>query len=124
MSFLYGRCCRTIITKARSAHTELSAEEGGQLWTRLESSSPSAPGLRVPDFAGSGACGAALIGPGEHELLVARGDADAIARDELALQDLLGERILDLLLDGALERPRPVHRIEARLAEKIARGII
>src|SRR4029077_5615900 len=45
-------------------------------------------------------------------------------RDELALQDLLGERILDLLLDGALERPRPVHRIEARLAEKIARGII
>src|SRR5262249_53890434 len=117
------RCCRTIITKARPAHTELSAEEGA---------TPGAPRviehararLRTPHFACSAACGAALVGPGEDELPVARGGADAIARDELALQDLLRERILDLLLDGALERPRPVHGIEARLAEKIACRII
>src|SRR5215468_6585009 len=80
--------------------------------------------LRTPRLAGSAACRAALIGPGEDELPVARGGADAIARDELALQDLLRERILDLLLDGALERPRPVHRIEAGLADQVARAVL
>src|ERR1700757_4807858 len=62
---------------------------------------------------------APLIGPGKGELAAAHADADAVAGHELSLQDLLGERILDLLLDRALERSRPVHRIEARLAEKV-----
>ena len=44
--------------------------------------------------------------------------------DEIAPQDLLRQRILDLRLDGALQRPRAVHGIEARLADPIARGIV
>ncbi len=39
-------------------------------------------------------------------------------------QNLLRERILDLRLDGALQRPRAVHGIEARLADAVARGIV
>src|SRR5881628_195560 len=40
-------------------------------------------------------------------------DADGVAGDEIAREDLLGERVLDLLLDRALERARTVDRIEA-----------
>src|SRR5690606_28539505 len=32
-------------------------------------------------------------------------------RDELAGEDLLGQRVFDPALDGALERPRPVNRV-------------
>ena len=39
----------------------------------------------------------------------------------LPLQDLLCQRILDLLLDRALERPRPVNRIETGFGELVAR---
>ena len=42
---------------------------------------------------------------------------------ELAVQDALRQRVLDLLLDRALQRPRAVHRIEARLAEQVARRV-
>ena len=52
----------------------------------------------------------------QHALVHA--DADPIARLELAAEDLLRQRIFDLLLDRALERPRTVDRIEARLAEQ------
>jgi hypothetical protein len=49
---------------------------------------------------------------------------DIIAGQELPFQDPLRERILDLLLDRALQGPRAVHRIESRLADMIARRII
>jgi hypothetical protein len=49
-------------------------------------------------------------------------DDHGVAADELALQDLFGQRVLDLLLDRALERPRAVHRVEAGLAELVERA--
>src|SRR5437773_12195445 len=42
-------------------------------------------------------------------------DLDRIAGREPAGQDFLRQRIFDLLLDGSLQRPRAVDRIEARL---------
>ena len=44
-------------------------------------------------------------------------DLDDIARLEFALQDFLRKRILDLLLNCAFQRPRPIHRIEAGIGE-------
>ena len=49
---------------------------------------------------------------------------DPVAGDELAAQDLLRERILDLRLDRALQGTRTVHGVESRLADPIARSII
>src|SRR3984957_10236100 len=60
----------------------------------------------------------------EHKRAIAHGCADAAPRHEFALQDALGERIFDLLLDRALQRPRAVHRIKARLADEVARLIV
>src|SRR5437879_13828555 len=60
----------------------------------------------------------------EHQLRVADADAYAVARRELPLQDLLRQRVLDMLLDGALQRPRPVHRVEARLPQQIAGPLV
>jgi hypothetical protein len=37
---------------------------------------------------------------------------------------LLGEWVLDLLLDGPLEGPRPIDRIEARFAQEIERRFV
>src|SRR5213082_1900027 len=77
-------------------------------------------GGRIP----SGAAGPALFHLGERELAVANPDADAVARSELSLEDLLRQRILDLLLDGPLERSGAIHGIEAGLSEAVAGGII
>src|SRR5713226_5228081 len=44
-------------------------------------------------------------------------DSDQVLRREPAFENPLRERILDGLLDGALERPRAVDRIEAGLCE-------
>src|SRR5437763_5990022 len=77
-------------------------------------------GGRIP----SGAAAPSLFHLGERELAVADPDADAVARSELSLQDLLRQRILDLLLDGPLERSGAIHRIEAGLSEAVAGGII
>ena len=43
---------------------------------------------------------------------------------ELAREDRLRQRVFHLLLDGALERPRAVHRVVARLAQAIERRVI
>src|SRR5512138_96514 len=51
-------------------------------------------------------------------------DLHAAARPELALEDPLRQRVLHLLLDGPLQRPRAVHRIEAGFAEQVARGVV
>src|SRR5262249_10087635 len=64
------------------------------------------------------------LGLRELQLPAAGRNANAISRGERALQDLLGERILDLLLDGPLERARTIHRIESGLADQVARGVI
>src|SRR6185437_6638900 len=59
-----------------------------------------------------------------YELPVADADPNVVARDERALQNPLRQRVLDLLLDGTLQWPRPIHRIEARFADRIPRGIV
>jgi hypothetical protein len=59
----------------------------------------------------------------EHELRALELRDHAVARDELAAQDLLRERIFDLRLDGPLQGPGAVDRVEARLADLVA-GII
>src|SRR5450631_1699512 len=60
----------------------------------------------------------------ERKRAVAHADLDAAARNEFAFQDALREGIFDLLLDGALQRPRTVHRIESRLGNEVARLVI
>src|SRR5438105_14439869 len=77
-------------------------------------------GGRIP----SGAAAPSRFHLGERELAVADPDADAVARSELSLEDLLRQRILDLLLDGPLERSGAIHRIQAGLSEAGACGII
>ena len=49
-------------------------------------------------------------------------DANRVARAELAGQDAIGQRILQLLLDRALQRARAVHRVEADVAEQRQRA--
>src|SRR5262249_20730992 len=48
---------------------------------------------------------------------------DLVAAFELALEERLGQRILDEPLDGALERPRPEGRIVAALGDELARRL-
>jgi len=47
--------------------------------------------------------------PREHELVVLPIDRNHILRPELAFQDELGDRVLDVLLDSALERAGAEH---------------
>src|ERR1700690_1022743 len=46
-----------------------------------------------------------------------------VAGGELSPENLLRERILDLRLDGTLQRPCSVHGVEARLADPVARRL-
>jgi len=50
-------------------------------------------------------------------VILGNADLDRVSRPELALQDLLRQRVFDLLLDRPLERPRPIHRIESSLSK-------
>src|ERR1700674_1773894 len=70
------------------------------------------------------AAGLALIHLREGELALVRRDADAVPGHKLSLQDLLRQGILDLLLDGALQRPCAVHRIEAGIPEEVAGAVV
>src|SRR6266478_4335132 len=47
-----------------------------------------------------------------------------IAGNEIAFQDPLRQRVFNLRLDGALQRPGTVHRVEPRLADLVARIIV
>ncbi|CAM2150949.1 hypothetical protein PT2222_250042 [Paraburkholderia tropica] len=60
----------------------------------------------------------------EHQLAVLDVDRNHVLRSELAREDQLGDRIFDLLLDRALERPRTEQRVVADirdLAERFVR---
>src|SRR5690606_21077492 len=59
----------------------------------------------------------------EHQLALGRIDPDHIAVEELAGQDLLRQRILQLRLDRTLERAGAVHRIEADVAQQLEGGV-
>src|ERR1700677_2397788 len=60
----------------------------------------------------------------EHQRVALDFGDDAIAGDEVALEDPLRQRIFDLRLNGALQRPGAIHRVEARLADLVARVIV
>src|SRR5258708_4638366 len=60
----------------------------------------------------------------KHQLAALQLGDHAIARDEVALQDPLRQWVFNLRLNGALQRPGTVHRVEARLADLVARIIV
>src|SRR5579864_8740847 len=72
----------------------------------------------------SGAGGLTLLRSPEGQLPVTHADAHAVSGLELALEDPLRQGILDLLLDGALQRASAVYRVETRLPEQVARRVI
>src|SRR5262245_50619559 len=65
-----------------------------------------------------------LLALAEYQRAALRGDLQPAAGPELPFQDPLRERVFHLLLDGPLERTRPVHRIEASFAEQVARRVV
>src|SRR5215217_6325972 len=57
----------------------------------------------------------------ERQSAIAGGHVDDIPRREIAAQDALRQRTLELVLDRPLQGPGTVHRVETRLAEQVAR---
>src|SRR6516165_208600 len=51
----------------------------------------------------------------DHEAVLVGGDLHRLTLVDLALQNQLGERVLHILLDHALQRPRAVSRVVALL---------
>src|SRR5690349_18936658 len=105
-------CYRGIITRhapgtaSAAGRAEEACSDDSQPFGELLAGEVSTDPPRVatwpapPRPSASAARRTALVGPGKSELPLARPDTDAIPGDELALQDFLRERILDLLLDG------------------------
>ena len=79
--------------------------------------------LATRQLAGSPA-GQTVSFPNKLQPPLSRSHADLRSRPELSTQNPLRERVLDLLLDGALQGARAVHGIEAGFAEQILRGIV
>src|SRR6188508_3884812 len=69
-------------------------------------------------------CGFFLDALHESERVALDDDADDVAGAEIAAQDTLCERILQLLLNRPLQRPRPVDGIETGLRKPVARSRI
>jgi hypothetical protein len=55
----------------------------------------------------------------ETQSAILNPDPDRVARLEGARQDSLRQRVLELLLDRAFQRPRPVDRVETEVAEEV-----
>src|SRR3546814_4045137 len=62
-------------------------------------------------------------GRSEHQRAVALVDLDRLTVLDLALQDQVGERVLQIFLYRALQRPRAIDGIIADAAEPWARGV-
>src|SRR6185312_16114661 len=60
----------------------------------------------------------------ECQLPLADAHADPVARDEFALEYPLRQWVLDLLLDGPLQRPCTINRVESRFTQRIPCGIV
>ena len=60
----------------------------------------------------------------EEELVGAAGDPHPGAVRDLAGQDLVGQRVLHLALDDALQRPRAVDRVVALVGQPGARRLV
>jgi hypothetical protein len=60
--------------------------------------------------------------PGERDAATFFRDMDRVSRREFSGEDFLRQRILDLLLDGTLEGPRTVDRIETGLRNSQGRA--
>src|SRR3546814_2957860 len=67
-------------------------------------------------------CARRRSGRGEHQRAVALVDLDRLTVLDLALQDQVGERVLQIFLYRALQRPRAIDGIIADAAEPCARG--
>src|SRR5690606_40892066 len=63
------------------------------------------------------------VEPVEHQHASTGVDPDAVPGSESAFQDRLRERILDALLDRALERPGAENRVEARTRQLGQRAV-
>src|ERR1700733_7567215 len=61
--------------------------------------------------------------PAESQPAVPDGDPEGCPGREGAAQDVRRQRILNLLLDGPLQRPGAVNRVETRLAQQVARTV-
>jgi len=59
----------------------------------------------------------------KFQAIVCNSDGDYVTRLELALKNFIRQRVLDLLLDGTLQRPRAVHRIESCIGKPVTRCI-
>src|SRR3569833_1027658 len=61
---------------------------------------------------------------GEHDLAERGAHRDRVACRVVAPEDLLGARVLDLLLDRPLEWPRAILRIEACRRDRLERRLV
>src|SRR3546814_10654705 len=75
------------------------------------------------DVCSSDLCARRRSGRGEHQRAVALVDLDRLTVLDLALQDQVGERVLQIFLYRALQRPRAIDGIIADAAEPCARGV-
>src|SRR5206468_10178206 len=60
----------------------------------------------------------------ERQLVIRAPDPDVAALRELAEQQLVGERTLDLVLDHPAQRARAVHRVVALARQVVARRLV
>src|SRR5439155_21747032 len=65
-----------------------------------------------------GSDGRRLLGLREHHVAVARVHADEVSLAEVALEDRERQAVDQVLLDHPLQRPRPVRRVVAEVAEQ------
>src|SRR5258708_23767091 len=64
------------------------------------------------------------LGEGEAELVALAGDPDDAALGELAEEQLLGERLLDVLLNDAAQGTRAEQAVVALLGEPFSRRLV
>src|SRR5882757_4243342 len=60
----------------------------------------------------------------EHQRVALQLGDHPVAGHELPAQDLLRQGVLDLRLNGTLQGPCTIHRVEARFADLVARVIV
>src|SRR5258708_24236455 len=111
----------------RSPRSPDSKNRDRPYFSHLEKPTPRSPSAHGP--LNRGPASGRLSGGGFFRRLVEQHpaatpvDVDRVLRREAAFEDALRERVLDLRLDRALERPRAVDRVEADLGELADRGV-
>ncbi len=57
------------------------------------------------------------------QMIIRDTDLNCVTRFKISLQNLLRERILDLLLDRPFQRPRSVYRVESGVRKFVSRRV-